>query len=111
MNGKDIRPGDILVIKTTEEMLDDGGRHDDVGGIELPDSYYFHKNMKHLCGESIVVEDVVDRGRYWKVIPERMEILFDGDHSYWVLTAEMLKPFTKEIEAFANNDLDSLLGF
>ena len=111
MNGENIRPGDVLVIKTAEEMLSDGGRCDYNGGIELPDGYYFHKDMRHLCGKSIVVEDVVERGGYWKVIPDRMEILFDGDGSYWVLTAEMLKPFVKEIEAFANNDLDSLLGF
>ena len=114
MRGEDIHVDDTLVIKTMEEMINDGGTYDDKGGIDLPDTFYFNKLMEYLCGKTITVDQFYncigdeDDEEYTRVIPKEKELV-----GSWELSAEMLKPLieTRVVEVFNDNDLDNLLGF
>ena len=110
MRGEDIHVGDVLVVKTMEEMIEDGGVVRD-DGLSLPDSVFFNGKMKYLCGQTIVVDSYMDYDNYCFVYPEDGDLLYMDNPIGWCLSAEMLKPFVKEMSAFADNDLDKLLGF
>lgn len=111
MRAEDIRYGDVLVVKTMEEMIADGGivKND---GICLPDEVFFDNKMKYLCGQTIIVDRCFKTDTYCIVYPQDTDLLYTDNPIGWCLSGEMLKPCSemKEITPFSENEIGVLLG-
>ena len=98
MKDKDIHIGDVLMIRSWEDMLNDGFLTED-GHISFRYSFNdieFSANMRHLCGRMFTVICKMDNyflGRTIYMSDERVERDGIRGHLPWLITADMLEPY------------------
>ena len=95
MKEKDIHIGDVLKIRSWDDMKSEYGV-DEFGEIVSDKGVCFHEEMQHLCGRIFTVQDVEqrigDETRYYSV--EGVEQLdYCGN---WYITAWMLDPYADD---------------
>lgn len=92
MEEKDIHIGDVLKIRSWEDMKFEYGV-DEFGAIVSDKGVCFHEEMQYLCGRIFTVEDVEQRvgkeTKYYSV--EDVENL--DTYGGWYITAWMLEPY------------------
>ena len=110
--------GDLVVVKTVEEMIEDGGSvvMDDIrwgaykGDILFSsDGPYFsiYRNMDEFCGYSFAVKQVNDDGSYHLSDP----LGFFEEVDKWYFIDQMLKPeIQKKDDEFFPEDMDDFLS-
>lgn len=91
MEEKDIHIGDVLKIRSWEDMKSEYGV-DEFGVIVSDKRVCFHEEMQHLCGRIFTVQDVEQRigkeTKYYSV--EGVEL---DNYGGWYITAWMLEPY------------------
>lgn len=106
MKDEDIHVGDVLRIRSFEDMKSEFGVGQD-GYIHGGYGAWFGDGMEALCGSVFTVTEFSDR-EYRS--SEGIEDCDDGTH--WSISAWMLEPFndTDELEPASDDDFDVLFS-
>lgn len=106
MKDEDIHVGDVLRIRSFEDMKSEFGVGQD-GYIYGGHGVWFGDEMEALCGNVFTVSEFSDE-EYRSI--EGVEDRDDGTH--WCICAWMLEPFndTDELEPASDDDFDVLFS-
>lgn len=95
----ELHKGDIVKIREWDDMAAQYGVSK-FGDIYLENSpYFFDRDMRHLCGQYIIVDDVDSRGVFHYTDKEYTE--------RWGITKQMVEPVTES----TTYDMGSIDGF
>lgn len=110
MEEKDIHIGDMLKIRSWEDMKSEYGV-DEFGVIVSDKGVCFHEEMQHLCGRIFTVQDVEQHvgkeTRYYSV----EDVARLADCGGWYITAWMLEPYEDDEDFECATDDDFVILF
>lgn len=112
MKEKDIHVGDILRIRSYEDMVEEYGC--DSYGIIYSDGFCFSDVMRELCGRQFTVSEIGHDewvpGTFF-LSKEGIECYGDDDGWHWYIPAWMLEPYEDEEDLECATDDEIMLLF
>ena len=107
MEEKDIHVGDVLRIRSYEDMVDEYGC--DKYGIIYSENSCFSEGMSYLCGEQFTVSEITNDAwvnETFFLSKEGIEY-FDSDGWHWYISAWMLEPYddTDSLECATDDEI------
>lgn len=112
MKEKDIHVGDILRIRSYEDMVEEYGC--DSYGIIYSDGFCFSDVMRELCGRQFTVSEIGHDewvpGTFF-LSKEGIECYGDDDGWHWYISAWMLEPYEDEEDLECATDDEIMLLF
>lgn len=107
MTIEEIRPGDHVIVRDWEDMVDEYGT-DYIGDIDFG-HLSFVKAMKNLCGNEFMVDEINEE--YSEITLMPIDGSFKREDLDWIFTPEMLRHVEPAIDIDVNtNDFFALLS-
>ena len=111
-----IQVGDVVQIKTLEELFDEFGGYDEDNLIKEEDSGLhagFNKDMEHMCGQVFTILSISAKENYvvFRSV-ENIEAAPRRFSGHWIISDSMIKPYEESSDTGVSEEdfLNVLLG-